>query len=180
MNRHLSLIIVLFLLISCDSIVEPIDMVTQGGQFIYTSTETDEQLERNVISICEKRNCSSIQSQYKFSDISFNIELNTTQNDQISVLKFKNNLIDVTFFQKKLQTPSIKTILVLSDLRDQGFSLKFIGGEKWHCDGKPLKRRYCTQENIPENNQDFLEYILQENHMDLDEIKRHNEYLLSQ
>lgn len=181
MKINLSLaILIAFLLSSCYSTTEPLVSVSQGGQFVYTGDEEADTLQQNIIDICEKRNCSSFEIKHRFSDISFNVKLNPTTNDSLDILKFKNNLIDVAYYQKDMKPPSFKTILVLSDLRDQGFSFKFIGGEKWHCDEKPLKRRYCTQERKPKNNQDFLEHILQDNHMDLEEIKRNNEHLLSQ
>lgn len=62
--------------------------------------------------------------------------------------------------------PSIKTILVLRDLKELGFDLKYIGGEKWHCGEKPLKRRYCRQEKIQGQGQDFLDYIVADNQME--------------
>lgn len=157
-------VLLLSLLTSCDSISEPLESVTYSGKGQYTN-ERNNNLQQKIIDICNLRNCSRTQIRAKHSDMEFSLDLHITNNDDLNIFMFKNNTSYVGFFQKDMAKPSIKTILVLRDLKDLGFDIKYIGGEKWHCDGKPLKKRYCRQETTQGHGQYFLDYIVQDNNM---------------
>lgn len=164
MKTNLPLTILISLLLSsCDTIVEPRVEISQGGEGFYSGNLDDIKLNNTIHEICQIRNCLKINNREKFSDTSFKIEINVTENDSIYIFKLKNNLLYIDLSQNQSSTPSTKTFFLLNDFRNNGLNFTYMGGEKWHCNGKPLKRRYCTQENIPANNQDFLDFILKDN-----------------
>lgn len=144
---------------------EPAAAVVQTGFGNYLKEKSSLELKNQVVDICEKRNCSKIHVRSNLSNIDLNIDLYTTDNDKIHLNKYINNSLYISFSQKEMTKPSIKTILVLRDLKEAGFELNYTGGEKWQCNGRALSRKNCRQEKNKGERQDFLDYIVQDNHM---------------
>ena len=163
MKSYLFLFITIFL--SGCSDYEPAAGVVQTGSGNYLKEKPSPDLKNQVVDICEKRNCSKTHVRNNLSNIDLNIDLYITNNDKIHLNKYTDNSLYISFSQKEMAKPSIKTILVLRDLKEQGFDLKYIGGEKWHCDGKVLSRKNCRQEKIQGESQDFLSHIIKDNDM---------------
>lgn len=153
------------MLIGCCSFWEPGSSVIQSGDGVYNGSISKLELKKTVVNICEIRNCSKFEIRGNPNLTELDIDMYITTNDILNIQKFSNNRALIHFSQEDMLKPSIKTILVLRDLKDLGFDIKYIGGEKWHCDGKPLKKQYCRQQIIRGHGEDFLDYIVQDNDM---------------
>lgn len=163
--KSFTLTVITLMLMGCYSSWEPGSSVTQSGDGVYNGSTSELELKKIVVNTCEIRNCSKFEIRGNQNLTELDIDMYITTNDTLSVQKFSNNRARIHFSQRDMLKPSIKTILVLRDLKDLGFDIKYIGGEKWHCDGKPLKKRYCRQETTQGHGQDFLDYIVQDNNM---------------
>jgi len=155
-----------FLSTGCTFGYEPGSQVSQSGDGYYQGTDSGLDLKDKLIHICHARNCSRFEARGITTNTNVDLDMHITTNDFINIQKLSTNRALVYFSQKEMTKPSIKTILVLRDLKELGFDLKYIGGEKWHCGDKPLKRRYCRQETIQGQGQDFLDYIVADNQME--------------
>lgn len=165
MKYYLFLFIVM---LSGCSDYEPAASVAQTASGHYLKENSSHDLRKQIVGICENRNCSRTHVRSNLSNIDINIDLYITTNDKIHLNKYTNNSLYLSFSQKEMEKPSIKTILVLRDLKEIGFELKYVGGNKWYCNGKTLSRKNCRQEIIQGHGQDFLDYIVQDNNMNFE------------
>lgn len=142
---------------------QPIHEISRGGWGMYHGNLNDQSLMLELQKICRMHKCKSFDNSYALSpNESFHIQILTDDNNELTLLKFKDQRVSTSFSQKKIARPTQKFLSILREIEKTGVEINTQGGEKWLCNGQKLNKSNCKRVNLEEENQALIEVLTKE------------------